>query len=68
LQVTTEKTAQTYSTGDEYIYVKLFCKYQTIFIVNKHEFAYVGVLFYKLKQIIYVHACVIIMLHFCNHL
>ena len=40
-----------YSTGDEYIYVKLFCKYQSIFVFNKqHEFAYVAVLFYELKQ------------------
>jgi hypothetical protein len=50
-----------YNIGDEYSYVKLFCKYQNIFVVNKqHEFAYVGVLFYELKQIIYVHAYVII--------
>jgi hypothetical protein len=61
-QVTTEKTARTYSAADEYIYVILFCNYQSIFVVNKqHEFAYIGVLLYELKQIIYVQACVIIL-------
>jgi hypothetical protein len=45
-----------HSSDDEYIYVKLFCKYQSIFVANKeHEFAHVGVLFYELKQTINAH-------------